>query len=97
MSKWEPFSEISHTTVSDIKFSQNLTQKGYNVQDDPNNHFLNWGKNLDGQNNDWVLVKRSNIDGDEYFGGRNLSGKPNGKGVTIKKDGSILIGLYVDG
>jgi len=35
ISKWEPFSEISHVTVSDINFSSNTTQKGIDLLDDP--------------------------------------------------------------
>ncbi len=52
MSKWEPFSEISHVTVCDINFSCNTTQKGIDLLDDPQNHFLNWGRKLDGTTND---------------------------------------------
>ena len=35
ISKWEPFSEISHVSVSDINFSSNTTQKGIDLLDDP--------------------------------------------------------------
>ena len=60
--------------MSDIHFSDNITLKGRNVVGDPQNHFLNWGRKLDGQKNNQLVVKFSDIDGDQYFGEHNLSG-----------------------